>query len=291
MASTDGARELFAPPRVLAADGGEPGELLLRSAQELGDYPVTVVHSLREWAGIAPEHPLISERARGDWRTVSYGRAAAAADAIGQALLDRGLGPGRPLLVLSGNGVDHLLVTLGAMTAGIPVAPVSVAYSLQSRDHARIRDIAGLISPGAVFAADAATFEAALDALPGIPAVVSAGHRDGAEQLSVLMNTNPGEAVRTAFANLSPDGTAKILFTSGSTGAPKGVLNTHRMLAANQQMIRQAWPFLGWERPVIVDWLPWSHTFGGNHNLNMMISSGGTLHVDAGRPAAAFDAG
>jgi feruloyl-CoA synthase len=239
MASSDGVRDLFAPPRVLAADGGEPGELLLRPAGELGEYPVTVVHSLREWAGIAPEHPLISERARGDWRTVSYGRAVAAADGIGQALLDRGLGPGRPLLVLSGNGVDHLLVMLDAMTAGIP-------------------------------------------------AVVSAGHRDGAEHLSVLMNTNPGEAVRTAFANLSPDGTAKILFTSGSTGAPKGVLNTHRMLAANQQMIRQAWPFLGWERPVIVDWLPWSHTFGGNHNLNMMISSGGTLHVDAGRPVPAL---
>ena len=288
MASSDDVRDLFAPPRVLAADGGEPGELLLRSAEELGEYPVTVVHSLREWAGIAPEHPLISERARGDWRTVSYGRAVAAADAIGQALLDRGLGPGRPLLVLSGNSVDHLLVTLGAMTAGIPVAPVSVAYSLQSRDHARIRDIAGLIGPGAVFAADAAAFEAALDALPGIPAVVSAGHRDEAEQLSVLMNTNPGEAVRTAFAKLSPDGTAKILFTSGSTGAPKGVLNTHRMLAANQQMIRQAWPFLGRERPVIVDWLPWSHTFGGNHNLNMMISSGGTLYVDAGRPVPAL---
>src|SRR6201997_2499722 len=151
MASSEGVQELFAPPRVLAVEGGDPGELLLRSVQELGDYPVTVVHSLREWAGIAPEHPLISERARGDWRTVSYGRAAAAADAIGQALLDRGLGPGRPLLVLSGNGVDHLLVTLGAMTAGIPVAPVSVAYSLQSRDHARIREITELIRPGAVF--------------------------------------------------------------------------------------------------------------------------------------------
>jgi acyl-CoA synthetase (AMP-forming)/AMP-acid ligase II len=154
MASSDDVRDLFAPPRVLAADGGEPGELLLRSAEELGEYPVTVVHSLREWAGIAPEHPLISERARGDWRTVSYGRAVAAADAIGQALLDRGLGPGRPLLVLSGNSVDHLLVTL--------------------------------------------------DALPGIHAVVSAGHRDEAEQLSVLMNTNPGEAVRTAFATSAP---------------------------------------------------------------------------------------
>jgi feruloyl-CoA synthase len=138
---------------------------------------------------------------------------------------------------------------------------------LQSRNHARIRDIAALIGPGAVFAADAAAFAAALDALPGVPAVVSAGEQEGAEQLSVLMNTRPGEAVRTAFAGLSPDGTAKILFTSGSTGAPKGVLNTHRMLAANQRMIRQAWPFLGAERPVVVDWLPWSPTFGGTYEI------------------------
>jgi feruloyl-CoA synthase len=288
MASDHGARDLFAPPRVLAADGGTPGELLLRSADELGEYPATVVHSLRDWAGIAPEHPLVSERVQGDWHTVSYSQAVAAADSAGQALLDRGLGPGRPLLVLSGNGVDHLLVTLAAMTAGIPVAPVSVAYSLQSRDHARIKDIAELIRPGAVFAADAVAFAPALDALPGIPAVVSTGHRAGAEPLSELLNTAPGDAVRNAFAGLTPDGLAKILFTSGSTGTPKGVLNTHRMLAANQRMIRQAWPFLAQERPVIVDWLPWSHTFGGNHNVNMMISSGGTLYVDAGRPVPAL---
>jgi len=285
MVSSGADRELFASPRAIAASGGEPGVLLLRSAEELGEYPVTVVHSLRAWAAIAPDYPLVAERDRGGWRTVSYGGTVAAADSIGQALLDRGLRPGRPLLVLSGNGVDHLLVTLGAMTAGIPVAPVSVAYSLQSRDRARIREIAELICPGAVFAADASAFAAALDVLPGIPALVSTGHRDGAEQLSALLTT-PGDAARTAFAGLSPDGIAKILFTSGSTGSPKGVLNTHRMLAANQQMIRQAWPFLGQERPVIVDWLPWSHTFGGNHNVNMMLTSGGTLYVDGGRPAA-----
>jgi feruloyl-CoA synthase len=284
MVSSGGVRDLFAPPRTIAAASGEPGVLLLRSAEELGEYPVTVVHSLRAWATIAPNYPLVAERDRGGWRTVSYGCTVAAADSIGQALLERGLGPGRPLLVLSGNGVDHLLVTLGAMTAGIPVAPVSVAYSLQSRDHARIREIAELIRPGAVFAADAAAFAAALDVLHGIPALMSTGHRDGAEQLSVLLTTTPGDSVRTAFAGLSPDGIAKILFTSGSTGSPKGVLNTHRMLAANQRMIGQAWPFLRQERPVIVDWLPWSHTFGGNHNVNMMLSSGGTLYVDGGRP-------
>ena len=196
MASSDDVRDLFAPPRVLAADGGEPGELLLRSAEELGEYPVTVVHSLREWAGIAPEHPLISERARGDWRTVSYGRAVAAADAIGQALLDRGLGPGRPLLVLSGNSVDHLLVTL--------------------------------------------------DALPGIHAVVSAGHRDEAEQLSVLMNTNPAEAVRTAFASRSPtlgwlNAAEARLASPASLDAgeitDKGYINQRRVLARRADLV------------------------------------------------------
>src|SRR5881396_1048773 len=138
--------ELFAPPSILLDRAGEgDGSLLLRSADLLGDYPVTVVHSLRQWSQADPGHPLVAERAPdGSWRTCSYGEAVAAADAIGQALLDRGLGPDRPLLVLSGNSVDHMLMTLGAMTAGVPVAPVSAAYSLQSRDHGRVRAIVEL---------------------------------------------------------------------------------------------------------------------------------------------------
>jgi feruloyl-CoA synthase len=273
---------LFASPRVTAAAGGA---VVLRSADPLGEYPVSVVHSVREHARLAPDHTMIAERAGGGWRRVAYAEAMAAAGAIGEGLLERGLGPGRPLLILSGNSVDHLLVTLGAMTAGVPVAPVSVAYSLQSRDHARIRAIAELIGPRAVFAEDAGAFGPALDALPGVPAVVSRGDRQGATPLSVLAQAEPGPAVAAAFAGLRPESVAKILFTSGSTGTPKGVLNTHRMMAANQQMIRQAWPFLAVERPVIVDWLPWSHTFGGNHNVNMALTSGGTLYVDGGRPA------
>jgi len=285
---------LFAPPRITAEPADQSGVRLLRSAQPLGDYPVTVVHSVREHARLTPDRPLIAERAIGEsagpaagsWRTISYAAAVAAADAIGQALLDRGLGSGRPLLILSGNSVNQLLVTLGAMTAGVPVAPVSVAYSLASRDHARIRAIAGLIAPGAVFADDAAAFGPALGALPGVPAIVSAGPLPKeAERLSALVAQRPGDAVAAAFAGLRPDGIAKILFTSGSTGTPKGVLNTHRMLSSNQRMIRQAWPFLDREPPVIVDWLPWSHTFGGNHNVNLVLTTGGTLYVDGGRPA------
>jgi feruloyl-CoA synthase len=276
---------LFASPQVVAEPAAE-GCLLLRSAQALGEYPVTVISSLRAWAAADPQHPLVAERAPdGSWRMCTYGDAVRAAESFGQALLDMGLGPDRPLLILSGNGADHLLMTLGAMTAGIPAAPVSVAYSLQSRDHARIRAVISLTRPGAVFADDAGRFAAALDAVGDVPAIVTTGSRRGARPLRDLRATEPGPRLREAFSALAPDDIAKILFTSGSTGIPKGVLNTHRMLAANQQMIRQVWPFLAEQRPVIVDWLPWSHTFGGNHNVNMMITSGGTLYVDAGRPA------
>jgi feruloyl-CoA synthase len=279
---------LFAVPKIVVRPGGpdDPaGTLVLSSADRLRDHPVTVLHSLRAWADAGPDHPLVAERAAdGGWRSCSYGEAAAAAQAIGQGLLARGLGPGRPLLVLSGNGVNHLLVTLGAMTAGIPVAPVSVAYSVQSRDHERIRAITGLIGPGAVFAEDGERFGAALAAAGTVPAIVATGGPAGAQRLDDLLATVPGAEVAAAFGGLGPDTVAKILFTSGSTGTPKGVLNTHRMLAANQQMIAQVWPFLAAERPVIVDWLPWSHTFGGNHNVNMMITAGGTVYVDAGRP-------
>ena len=290
VASAGVAGSLFAAPRIVVSPGepGDPdGTLVLRSADPLRKHPATVLHVLRAWADVDPGYPLVAERAPdGGWRSCSYGEAAAAAEAIGQALLDRGLGPGRPLLVLSGNSVSHLLVTLGAMTAGVPVAPVSVAYSVQSRDHARIRAITELTGPGAVFAEDGDRFAAALDAAGAVPAIVAAGGPAGADRLADLLATAPGPAVAAAFAALGPDSIAKILFTSGSTGTPKGVLNTHRMLAANQQMIFQVWPFLDGERPVIVDWLPWSHTFGGNHNVNMMITAGGTVYVDAGRPAA-----
>ncbi|WP_137120202.1 feruloyl-CoA synthase [Segeticoccus rhizosphaerae] len=277
---------LYATPRIVREDRPD-GSILLRSADQLRPYPASILHSLREWASRDADHLLVADRdGRGDWRTVTYGEAVAGAESIGQGLLDLGLGASRPLLVLSGNSVDHLLMMLGALNAGVPVVPTSTAYSLQSKDHARIRQVAELVTPGAVFADDADRFGAVLDTLQQTPAITSRGNRAVGATVEELRAVGAGSQVRQAFEGIGPETVAKILLTSGSTGAPKGVLTTHRMLASNQQMMRQVWPFLEEERPVIVDWLPWSHTFGGSHNLNMVVTNGGTLYVDDGGPPA-----
>jgi feruloyl-CoA synthase len=285
---TSAGGDLFTDPEV-DAERRDDGSWLLRSAVPLAGHEPSVLSSLRNWVSADPDYPLIAERGpEGGWRARSYGEVAAAVESVGQALLGLGLGPERPLLVLSGNSADHLVISLAAMTAGVPVVPVSTAYSLLSSDHARIREIAALIGPGAVFAEDSGQFSAALDALGGVPVIVSRGDRGGSVRLGDLQKVQPGPEVAAAFSAIRTDSVAKILFTSGSTGAPKGVLNTHGMLAANQQMMRQVWPFLADERPLVVDWLPWSHTFGGNHNVNMILVAGGTLYVDGGRPAPAL---
>ena len=221
----------------------------------------------------------------GEWVNLTWGEADRKASSIAQALLDRGLGPQRPLLILSGNAIDHALLTLGGFLAGVPVVPVSPAYSLMSQDFGKVKHIAALVKPGLVYAADAGPFGGVLSAVDfgGAEIVLSKG--SGATAFGDLADTPATRAVDDALAAVGPDSLAKVLFTSGSTALPKGVLNTHGMLVANQQSLAQVWPFTEDTPPVLVDWLPWNHTFGGNHNFNLILKRGGTLYIDAGRPA------
>jgi len=276
---------LFASPSTSLRSGGD-GSMVLWSETALAPHPTSVAGMFRAAAAADPERVLAAQRAGDGWRTVSYAQARAAADAIGQSLLDRKLGE-RPLMILSGNSIEHLLLTLGAHTVGIPVAPISVAYSQQSRDHATLRAIVGLADPGLVYADDGDTYAAAIEAVGGREVATSSGTAasQAATPLAELMGTRPTGEVERRCAEQTPDTVIKVLFTSGSTGNPKGVLTTNRMLCANQQMMRQVWPFLAEDPPVLLDWLPWSHTFGGSHNLNMVLANGGSLWIDDGRPA------
>lgn len=264
----------FAPPAVIR----EPrpgGGFVLRSPVPAPPSVRCIGDWLVHWSREVPERTFLAERAAGTgWRRIGYRDALARARGLAQALLDAGLGPTAPLAILSGNSIDHALLALAAMHVGVPVAPVSPAYSLASQDLAKLRALIAVLGPGAVWA-EGEAFARAFAAL-GVP--------------RFEVHEAPPREVDEAFARVAPDTVAKILFTSGSTGTPKGVVNTHRMLCANQAAIAAGWPFLAERPPVIVDWLPWSHTFGANHNFNLILANGGTLYIDAGKPApGAFD--
>jgi len=262
-------------PAKVEVEKRRDGSMLLRSPQKLAPYARCVTEWLVQWSDKAPERVFLAERGKGDrWRKISYREAYGAVRRIAQALLERGLNAQKPVAILSDNSIDHALLALGAMHVGIPAAPISPAYSLMSKDFGRLKAIFELVKPGLVYAADPQKFGPALEAV-------------GAKSASVaeLLETNPGSTQERDFLKVTPNSIAKILFTSGSTGMPKGVINTHAMLCANQQMLAQAWPFVEDRSPVIVDWLPWNHTFGGNHNFNMVLRQGGTLYIDDGKPA------
>jgi feruloyl-CoA synthase len=262
----------FAPAEVKVEKRAD-GSLLLRSPQKLGSSARCVTEWLVHWATQEPQRVFLAERKGEGWRTMPYLETYGAARRIGQALLDQKLGPDRPVAILSDNGIDHALLALGAMHVGIPVAPISPAYSLMSKDFGKLKHIFDLVKPGLVYASEPEKFAAALEAV-------------GAKSASVkeMLEVNPGSTQEREFSKITENTIAKILFTSGSTGLPKGVINTHGMLCANQQQLAQAWPFVEDRPPVVVDWLPWNHTFGGNHNFNLVLRNGGTLYVDAGKP-------
>ena len=281
--------QTFSPPDIEIERRGD-GAIVLSSRRTPAPVEQSITAVLKRRAAEHPDRPLAAHRGRDDrWITLTYGEAEARARALAQAFAALGLGPGKPLMVLSGNSLEHLLISLGAYAAQVPVMPISVAYSLMSADHARITAIAELTQPGLVFADDAGPFGAALDALAPIVSqvLVARGEREGALRLDDLLATAPGDATGVA-GDPAPDTVAKLLFTSGSTGVPKGVVNTHRMLCSNQAMLQSIWPFLADEPPLMVDWLPWSHTFGANHNLNLALFNGGTIYIDDGKPAPAL---
>jgi feruloyl-CoA synthase len=271
----------FAPPAI-ETEARSDGSVVMRSRTGLGSWERSIPEVLRTRAAQHPDRALAAERDGDAWRELTYGEASRRAHGLAASFLDLGLTAERPVMVLSGNSLAHLIVSLGAFAAGVPVMPISVAYSLMSADHARIRAIAELTDPGLIFAEGATAFGAALDALAHRDARIAVGRgaRDGALILDELIR---GETA--TLPDVGPETVAKLLFTSGSTGAPKGVVNRHRMMCSNQAMLQRIWPFLAEEPPVLVDWLPWSHTFGGNHNLGLAMFNGGTIYIDDGRPA------
>ncbi len=279
---------LMAPPRAVRVQLDE-GCFVLRSPEQLKHYARCIGEWLEHWAAETPQAPAFAERnPDGAWQRLNWAQARERVGRIAQSLLDMQLAPNAPVVVLSDNGMEHLLLALAAMHVGIPVCTVSSAYCRMTRDYSKLHGILNTLGPALVYASDAAVYGPAI-ASSGLDCPVVLGR--GAEQVpralpfGLLLEKKEGPGVMQAFEGITPDVHAKYLLTSGSTGHPKVVINTHRMLCANQQMIAQAWRFLAHEKPVLVDWLPWSHTFGANHNLHMVLRNGGTLVIDEGRPA------
>jgi len=285
----------LARPRTLRRDLGG-GAFVLSHPEPLQPHVRCIGEWLEHWARTTPDALFLAERdARpsqqpggGSWRRLSYADTRAQVGRIAQAMLDLGLPAERPVVVLSDNSVDHALLALAAMHLGRAACSVSSAYCRLTRDYTKVNGILDALDPALVYAADPAVYGPALRAWGGRAPVVLGGDASalaGALPFAQLLRPSESAAVDAAFAAIRPDAHAKYLLTSGSTGTPKVVINTHRMLTANQQQMAQVWPWLNAHRLVLLDWLPWSHTFGANHNFNMALAHGGALHVDEGRPA------
>ena len=276
------------------------GSVIIRSTEALRGYPDRLTDCLLQWAQAAPDRTLVARRARladgtGDWQHVSYAQMLQRVQSVAQVLVDLNLSVDRPVAILSDNDTEYLTLALAAMWAGVPYVPVSSAYSLISQDYGKLRHILGTVTPGLVFASGPAYAKAIAAVVPadvtvvmteGLAAAAASGLLAGRDvrAFDALLFAQPGLKLAAANAAIGPDTIAKFLFTSGSTKAPKAVINTHRMLCANQQQLRQCMAFLADEPPVLVDWLPWNHTFGGTHNLGITLYNGGTLYIDEGKP-------
>jgi feruloyl-CoA synthase len=263
-------------PAEVRVDRHSDGTLYLKSGRRLPDYPAKLTERLRHWAAAAPDRVFMAERApHGGWRTVTYAQTLEKVRRIGAALLARNLSTDRPIVILSGNDIEHALLGLAANYVGIPYAPVSPAYSLISSDFGKLKHIVNLLTPGLVYACNAQYQRAIASAVP-LGAELIVGSLD-------KLDVAP-EAADAAHTRVTGDTIAKFLFTSGSTGIPKAVINTQQMWCANQAMIASALQFFADEPPVIVDWAPWHHTAGGNHDVGLVLTHGGTMYIDGGKP-------
>ena len=277
---------------------GTAGTRYMQADQDLTPFAERMTDRLVHWAEHAPERTLFARRRKntdgstGDWQHISFSQALASARRIAQSLIDRGLNAERPVVILSENDLEHAQLALGCMLAGVPYCPASPAYSTISQDYDKLRHILTTLTPGLVFAADAKRYGKAIHTAVGadVEVVLHQGHLEGRASTAFddLANTPDTPAVDAAMAATGPDTIVKFLFTSGSTKLPKAVINTQRMWCANQQQMGQSMPVLAASPPVLVDWLPWNHTFGGNHNVGMVIYNGGTLYIDDGKPTPAL---
>jgi feruloyl-CoA synthase len=277
-------------PRDYVIDRKPDGTIYIRSPHQLGAYSTKITERLEHWADVAPDRVFLAQRdERGNWRKITYGETLEAARAIGEALLKRNVSAERPVAILSGNDIEHALLGLGAMHVGVPYVPISPAYSLISDDFGRLKHVFNLLTPGLVFAADGKVFERAIaNVVPADMDVIVTRNPPAGRKTTLfadLLASKPTQAVDAAHAKVGPDTIAKILFTSGSTGMPKGVINTQRMWCSNQAMIRNQLAFFQDEPPVILDWSPWHHTASGNHNFGFVLYNGGTYYIDEGKPA------
>jgi feruloyl-CoA synthase len=266
------------------------GNTRVAASQPLDAYSPRMTDRLLHWAAQVPERTFMARRdASGAWRHISYAEALKRARHIGQGLLNRGLSADRPVVILSDNDLEHAMLALGCQYAGIPYAPISPAYSLLSQDFDKLKHVINTLTPGLVFASHGKNYEKAMRAavLDDVEFVVTEAPPESrpATLFSLLETTPVTPEIDAARAATGLDTIVKFLFTSGSTKQPKAVVNTQRMLCSNQQMILQCWPFLADEPPVLLDWLPWSHTFGGNHNVGIVLYNGGTMYIDDGKPA------
>ena len=277
---------------------GAPGVRYLQADLALGAYARRITDFLVHWAETTPEHSFLARREAlgggrtGDWQHITYAQALETARSLGQALLARGLSAERPVMILSENSLEHAMLALACAYVGIPYCPVSPAYATVSQDFDKLRHVIDTLTPGLVYASDSDRYARALLTTlgPDVEIVLGQGQLEGraTTPFEALRATPATPAVDAAMHAVRPDTIAKFLFTSGSTKMPKPVINTQRMWCANLQQISLSLPVLAEAPPVLVDWLPWNHTFGSNHNFGLVLQHGGTLYIDDGKPTAAL---